>query len=333
MNPGVLLLVYLIVSAVLALATAPFAVRALRRLKAGQTVLGYVTQHEHKSGTPTMGGIIFLLPAVIVCAVETTAFSLVALAVTLGFAVLGFLDDFIKIKFRRNLGLKPYQKIIGQLGISAIAAYFCYASPEIGTSLFLPFGGGWGDVSWWIIPFVMLVYIATTNSVNLTDGLDGLAATTSAGYFLTFAIFTYLAFSDALSAGDGTRAEQLFSLSAFCVSLLGGLLGYLVFNSNPASVMMGDTGSLGLGAAAATAAVFSRAELLLPIAGIMFVWSSISVIMQVLAFKLTKRRIFLMAPFHHHLEMKGYSEPRICALYLVLTVLAGALTLIFARAV
>ena len=319
MKPGVLLLVYLIVSAVLALATAPFAVRALRRLKAGQMVLGYVTQHEHKSGTPTMGGIIFLLPAVIVCAVETTAFSLVALAVTLGFAVLGFLDDFIKIKFRRNLGLKPYQKIIGQLGISAIAAYFCYASPEIGTSLFLPFGGGWGDVSWWIIPFVMLVYIATTNSVNLTDGLDGLAATTSAGYFLTFAIFTYLAFSDALSA--------------FCVSLLGGLLGYLVFNSNPASVLMGDTGSLGLGAAAATAAVFSRAELLLPIAGIMFVWSSISVIMQVLAFKLTKRRIFLMAPFHHHLEMKGYSEPRICALYLVLTVLAGALTLIFARAV
>ena len=268
MKPGVLLLVYLIVSAVLALATAPFAVRALRRLKAGQTVLGYVTQHEHKSGTPTMGGIIFLLPAVIVCAVETTAFSLVALVVTLGFAVLGFLDDFIKIKFRRNLGLKPYQKIIGQLGISAIAAYFCYASPEIGTSLFLPFEGGWGDVSWWIIPFVMLVYIATTNSVNLTDGLDGLAATTSAGYFLTFAIFTYLAFSDALSAGDGTRAEQLFSLSAFCVSLLGGLLGYLVFNSNPASVMMGDTGSLGLGAAAATAAVFSRAELLLPIAGI-----------------------------------------------------------------
>lgn len=333
MKPGVLLLVYLIVSAVLALVTAPFAVRALRRLKAGQTVLGYVTQHEHKSGTPTMGGIIFLLPAVIVCAVETTAFSLVALAVTLGFAVLGFLDDFIKIKFRRNLGLKPYQKIIGQLGISAIAAYFCYASPEIGTSLLLPFGGGWGDVSWWIIPFVMLVYIATTNSVNLTDGLDGLAATTSAGYFLTFAIFTYLAFSDALSAGDGAQAEQLFSLSAFCVSLLGGLLGYLVFNSNPASVMMGDTGSLGLGAAAATAAVFSRAELLLPIAGIMFVWSSISVIMQVLAFKLTKRRIFLMAPFHHHLEMKGYSEPRICALYLVLTVLAGALTLIFARAV
>lgn len=331
MTPGIKLLVYLVVSAVCALAVAPFAVRLLRKLKAGQTVLGYVVQHEHKSGTPTMGGVIFLLPVAVVCAVEATAFSLVALAVTLGFAALGFLDDFIKIKFRRNLGLKAYQKVIGQLGLSAIAAYFCFASPSVGTELFLPFGGGSAELSYGIIPFVMLVYIATTNSVNLTDGLDGLAATTSLGYFLTFAVFTFLAFSDAADTGRGEDAEQLFSLSAFCVAVLGGLLGYLVFNSNPASVMMGDTGSLGLGAAAATAAAFSRAELLLPLAGIMFVWSSISVIMQVLAFKFTGRRVFGMAPFHHHLEMKGYSEPRICALYLALTVIAGALTLIFAR--
>ena len=188
-------------------------------------------------------------------------------------------------------------------------------------------------MSWGIIPFVILVYVATTNSVNLTDGLDGLAATTSAGYFLVFAVLTFLMFSDAESAGNGARAEQLFSLSALSASLLGGLLGYLVFNANPASVMMGDTGSLGLGAAAATVAVFSRSELLLPVAGIMFVWSSISVIMQVLVFKTAKRRVFLMAPFHHHLEMKGWSETRICALYLVLTLIAGALTLILARAV
>ena len=140
-------------------------------------------------------------------------------------------------------------------------------------------------------------------------------------------------FSDAVAAGEGGRAEELFSLSAFSVALLGGLLGYLVFNSNPAVVMMGDTGSLGLGAAVATVAVFSRTELLLPVAGIMFVWSSISVIVQVLSFKCTGRRVFLMAPFHHHLEMKGFSEPRICALYLVLTLAAGALTLIFARIV
>lgn len=333
MTPTALLAIYFCASAVFALALAPFAIRALKRLKAGQTVLGYVTQHEHKSGTPTMGGIIFLLPLVVVAAAEGTAFALVALAVTFGFAALGFLDDLIKIRFRRNLGLKAYQKIIGQLGLSGIAAYFCYASPHIGTTLFLPFGGGAGEMGWGIIPFVVLVYVATVNSVNLTDGLDGLAATTSAGYFLTFAVFTFLAFSDASAAGREGEAEELFSLSAVCISLLGGLLGYLVFNANPAKVMMGDTGSLGLGAAAATVAVFSRAELLLPLAGIMFVWSSISVIMQVLVFKATGRRVFLMAPFHHHLEMKGMSEPGICALYLVLTAIAGALTLIFARTV
>ena len=333
MTPEVKLLVYFVVSAAVSLCAAPFAVRLLKRLKAGQTVLGYVTQHEHKTGTPTMGGVIFLLPLVIVCAAEHTAFAVVGLAVTLGFAALGFLDDFIKIRFHRNLGLKPYQKIVGQLGISGIAAYFCFAFPETGSALFLPFGGGEADLGAGIIPFVILVYVATVNSVNLTDGLDGLAATSSAGYFLTFALLTFMLFSDAVAAGEGERAEELFSLSAFSVALLGGLLGYLVFNSNPAVVMMGDTGSLGLGAAVATVAVFSRTELLLPVAGIMFVWSSISVIVQVLSFKCTGRRVFLMAPFHHHLEMKGFSEPRICALYLVLTLAAGALTLIFARIV
>ena len=333
MSAEVRLLVYFIVSAAVSLIAAPFAVRALRRLKAGQTVLGYVTQHEHKTGTPTMGGVIFLLPLVAVSAAEGTAFALVALALTLGYAALGFLDDLIKIRFRRNLGLKAYQKIVGQLGLAAIAAYFCFAHPAVGTKISLPFGAGEGDLGWGIIPFVMLVYVATTNSVNLTDGLDGLAATTSAGYFLTFAVFTFLAFSDTADAGEGERAEELFSLAAFSVSLFGGLLGYLVFNSNPAAVMMGDTGSLGLGAAAASVAAFSRAELLLPLAGIMFVWSSISVILQVISFRLTGRRVFLMAPFHHHLEMKGFSEPRISALYLVVTLAAGALTLIFARGI
>ena len=316
MSAEVRLLVYFIVSAAVSLIAAPFAVRALRRLKAGQTVLGYVTQHEHKTGTPTMGGVIFLLPLVVVSAAEGTAFALVALALTL-----------------RNLGLKAYQKIVGQLGLAAIAAYFCFAHPAVGTKISLPFGAGEGEMGWGIIPFVMLVYVATTNSVNLTDGLDGLAATTSAGYFLTFAVLTFLAFSDAADAGEGERAEELFSLAAFSVSLFGGLLGYLVFNSNPAAVMMGDTGSLGLGAAAASVAAFSRAELLLPLAGIMFVWSSISVILQVISFRLTGRRVFLMAPFHHHLEMKGFSEPRISALYLVVTLAAGALTLIFARGI
>ena len=148
MSAEVRLLVYFIVSAAVSLIAAPFAVRALRRLKAGQTVLGYVTQHEHKTGTPTMGGVIFLLPLVAVCAVEGTAFALVALALTLGYAALGFLDDLIKIRFRRNLGLKAYQKIVGQLGLAAIAAYFCFAHPAVGTKISLPFGAGEGEMGW-----------------------------------------------------------------------------------------------------------------------------------------------------------------------------------------
>lgn len=333
MSVGAKYLLYFVGSAVIAALAAPVAIKLLRKLKARQTILGYVTQHEHKSGTPTMGGIIFLLPIVIFSLIEMTAFSLVAMSVTLGFAVLGFLDDFIKIRFARNLGLKPYQKIIGQVGLAAIAAYFCYASPQIGGELNLYFGQGTAELSWGIIPFVMLVYIATTNSVNLTDGLDGLAASVSAGYFLIFAAILWFAYSDAAEAGDYALAEQLGSLTGFSLAAMGGLAGYLLFNTNPASVMMGDTGSLALGAAAASVAVFSRNDFLLPLVGIMFVWSSISVILQVLVFKLRGRRVFLMAPFHHHLEMKGLSEARICALYLAITLVAGAIGIILARTV
>lgn len=333
MTPQTVVLLSFALSAVGALAVAPLVIKGLKRLKAGQTVLGYVTQHEHKTGTPTMGGVIFLLPVTVVCLVTMTAFSVLAMCLTLGFAVLGFLDDFIKVRFHRNLGLKAYQKIIGQVGLAAIAAYFCFASPTVGTAISIPAQGA-GEMGWGIIPFVMLVYIATTNSVNLTDGLDGLAATTSLGYFAVYTLLVLGLTHDAASAGNHADASELGSLAAFSASVAGGLAGYLVFNANPARVMMGDTGSLALGAAAATMACFSRTELLLPLAGIMFVWSSISVILQVLVFKAGGgRRLFLMAPFHHHLEMKGLSEARICALYLVITLIAGALTLILARAV
>lgn len=333
MSEGVKILLYFAGATAISVLFAPAAIAVLRKLKAGQTVLGYVTQHEHKSGTPTMGGIIFLLPVLIFSLVEMTAFSLVAMALTFGYAVLGFLDDFIKIRFARNLGLKPYQKIIGQLGLAGIAAYFVYASPYIGTEIFLPLGGGFGEMSWGIIPFVIFVFIATTNSVNLTDGLDGLAGFTSLGAFLCYTLLFYLTYTDAVAAGDVAYAAQIGSLAAFCATICGGLAGYLIFNSNPARVMMGDTGSLGLGAAVAVAAVFSRTELLLPVVGIMFVWSSISVILQVSVFKLTAKRVFLMSPFHHHLEMKGWSEARVCTLYFVITLVAGALTIVLARAV
>lgn len=331
MSGGIRLLVYFICSALLAAAVGPLVIKIMRGLKAKQTVLGYVKQHEHKSGTPTMGGFIFLLPATIVALTEWTPFSLVLIALTLGFCMLGFLDDFIKIRYSRNLGLKPYQKIIGQLGLSAAAGYFAYASDFINGNIFIPF---LGDVSlgWGIIPFVMLVYIATTNSVNLTDGLDGLAGYSSVAYFIGFGLLCYLLYRDALGAGDEAYARQLLSLAAVCASTMGGMLGYLLYNGYPAKIMMGDTGSLALGAICASVAVFSKNPLLIVTSGIMYVWSSISVILQVFYFKLTKKRVFLMAPFHHHLELKGMRETQIVTLYFVLSMLGAALTLIFARA-
>lgn len=330
MKDIVKVLLYFIASAGLSLIVAPFIIKVMRKFRARQTVLGYVKQHEAKSGTPTMGGFIFLIPATIFPLVEFTPFSAVAVSVMLGFCILGFLDDFIKIRYARNLGLKPYQKIIGQLGVSVAVGYFVYASKFIGGEVIFPFGAS-VNLKWGIILFIVLVYVATTNSVNLTDGLDGLAGYTSIAYFLTFSILLFLCFADAKAVGNGEYARQLLSLTIYSVSMLGGLLGYLVFNGYPAKIMMGDTGSLALGAGVATVAVFAKTPILIAVAGIMFVWSSISVIVQVLYFKLTKKRVFLMAPFHHHLEMKGLHESKIVTIYFAVSMIFGALTLILAR--
>ena len=330
MKDFVKVLLYFIASAVLSLIVAPLIIKIMRKLKAKQTILGYVKQHEAKSGTPTMGGFIFLIPATVFPLVEFTPFSAVAVSVMLGFGILGFLDDFIKIRYARNLGLKPYQKIIGQLGVSVAVGYFVYASRFIGGEVMFPFGASL-NIKWGIIIFVVFLYVATTNSVNLTDGLDGLAGYTSVAYFLTFSILLYFCYTDAKASGESEYARQLLSLTVSSVSMLGGLLGYLVFNGYPAKIMMGDTGSLALGAGVATVAIFSKNPILIAVAGIMFVWSSISVIVQVLYFKLTKKRVFLMAPFHHHLEMKGLHESKIVTIYFVASMVFGALTLILAR--
>lgn len=333
MSGLVKILLYFIASVALSLLVAPPIVKLMSKLKAKQTVLGYVKQHEHKSGTPTMGGFIFLLPTIVFSLVEFKRFSLVATAVTAGFCVLGFLDDYIKIRYARNLGLKPYQKIIGQLGLSFAAGWFVYASKDIGMAINLPFTAYMLDMKWGIIPFVMLVYVATTNCVNLTDGLDGLAGYTSVAYFLWFSMLLYFVYDDAVKSGNEAYAKEILSLCVFSASVLGGLLGYLVFNGYPAKIMMGDTGSLALGAACACVAVFSKNPLLIVTSGIMYVLSGISVILQVLYYKLTKKRIFLMAPFHHHLEMKGLHESKIVTIYFVASMVGGALTLIFARAI
>lgn len=329
MTLSIKLPIYFVGSFLVSVLIAPLIIKGLKRLKAGQSILEYVVQHESKAGTPTMGGIIFIIPVVVVSLIEFTPLSLVAMSLTVGFGLVGFLDDFIKVKLGRNQGLKPYQKIIAQLGLSAIAGYFVYASPQIGSSINIPYLKGGLDLGWGIIPVVIFLYVATTNAVNLTDGLDGLAGLSSVGYFVIFAILIGFECSK-LENSDAESARQLVSLASFSVAVVGGLLGYLVYNSSPAKVFMGDTGSLALGAGVASVAVMSKNPLFIATAGIMFLWTCISVIIQVLCFKLTKKRVFKMAPFHHHLEMSGLSETKIGVIYFALTLVGGAVTFVLA---
>ncbi|MBQ7652897.1 MAG: phospho-N-acetylmuramoyl-pentapeptide-transferase [Clostridia bacterium] len=283
--------------------------------KADQPILEYVDQHKGKSGTPTMGGIGFIIPAVAVTLILSRnglSSGRVAALTTLAYAILGFLDDFLKVKRKDNGGLLPWQKIVGQTLVAAIMGWYCY---RVGlTTLRFPFTSVTVDVGLWIIPIVSFVFIAMSNGVNLTDGLDCLATSTVAVYSLVFSVILI-----ALNA----YGKADFDLALFSTCILFALIGFAIFNSSPAKIFMGDTGSLALGGAAAAMGVFSENIIISGILGITFVLSCISVIIQVGVFKLRKRRVFLMAPFHHHLEKKGWSEPRIVALYVAMTAICG----------
>lgn len=295
------------------------AIPLLKKLNARQYILGYVEEHKAKGGTPTMGGLAFLLAAALVAVpLGLYADKLAAVALTFGLAYMGvgFLDDFLKFRFRRNLGLKAYQKIIFQIVIALIAGVFCYTN-EL-TYLHVPFANLTVDVGIWTIPLTAFVFVAATNCVNLTDGLDGLAASVSFWYFAALGALIFL-----LSGQDGAPLGRL------CAVLCGVLAGYLLFNTNRASVFMGDTGSLGIGGFVAAVSAFSGNLLYIAVVGIMFVCSGISVILQVIYYKRTKKRIFLMAPLHHHFQKKGYAEAKIVYAYSFVTAAAGLVCLFF----
>ena len=296
-----------IVALAFSLLLAPLVISVCKKLKASQSILHYVDKHAQKEGTPTMGGFIFLfamLVGIFFLISEQRFPSFFLILVTLSYALLGFLDDFLKVHFHHNEGLKPYQKIIGQFGLALIVALYIYFSGRTSLNFFgLNF-----DIGFFIIPLVILVLLATTNSVNLTDGLDGLAGGVSFVYLLIFGIILTL-------AGNA----EMNDLALVTFSLCGGLLGFLVVNSYPAKIFMGDTGSLALGGFIGTLAVLTGLELILPIMGVMFVLSALSDIIQVLHYKRTKKRVFLMAPLHHHFEQKGVHENRIVVVYIVIT--------------
>lgn len=322
-------LLAILISFLIALFLSPLIIKLVKRLKLKQNVYEYVENHKNKQGTPTMGGLIFVLAIVItfLCLIKNNNnLAILCITAMLAFGAIGFLDDFIKVKFRRNLGLKAYQKIIGQVAISIIICVFCYYSDLVPNNIYLPFSKNTINLGFLYIPLMIVVLIAITNSVNLTDGLDGLAGGVSLIYIISFSICLFIFVSRGQINGVSfLKIQEWGGILIVCGATFGALLAYLLHNSFPALIFMGDTGSLALGGLFGTIAISTGQVLLIPILGACFVASSVSVIMQVLYYKLTKKRIFKMAPFHHHLELKGMHESKIVSIYIIISLIIGVL--------
>ena len=324
-------LIAFLVSFVMSVVLMPIIIKHFKKKSATQTVLNYVEEHKSKNGTLTMGGVVFILVTLALAFVflKFNTMWVMCLLVSVFFGVLGFMDDYIKIKHKQNLGLRAYQKIIGQIGISLIFALFIYFNNKSG-SVFLPFTNISLNLKFWIIPLVIILLVATTNSVNLTDGLDGLAGNVSLIYLVMFSLTTTIFGLKLYQDGEtGEIITNIQNISTLSMLFVGAILGFLMFNTNKASIFMGDVGSLCLGGFIGASACCVGFELIIPILGICFVFSAVSVILQVAVFKLKRKRIFKMAPFHHHLQMSGLSEPKIVAIYSSVTACAGVLCIIF----
>lgn len=307
------ILVGFLISVILSPILIPF----LRRLKFGQSIREEGPKsHQKKSGTPTMGGTMILLSIVVTTIVMTSKYSELSvqtyllLFVTIGFGLLGFLDDFIKVVMKRNLGLTSKQKLFGQIVISFIF-YFILRQNEFSTTVSIPLTDLSFDLGWLYVFFIIFWLVGFSNAVNLTDGLDGLVSGTAAIAFGAFAV---------LSWNQGAYDVAIFSLA-----VVGAVLGFLVFNAHPAKVFMGDTGSLALGGAIATIAILTKLEILLIIIGGIFVVETLSVILQVISFKTTGKRIFRMSPLHHHYELIGWSEWRVVVTFWTVGLLCAVL--------
>jgi phospho-N-acetylmuramoyl-pentapeptide-transferase len=303
----------------------PTIIKIMTRFKFGQPILNYVEEHKSKQGTPTIGGIIFIGGTIIATLLIFTGqavFSILTLVVMLGYGILGFLDDYIKIKYKHNQGLRAYQKIIGQLGIATLVAFFAYNNTYIGSVVWIPFLNINFDIGIFIIPLIIFIFIACTNSVNLTDGLDGLAGSVMQVYLIAIITLSFILIPSSVNI---QYIQEINNLRITAGCLFGGILGFLCFNAHPAKIFMGDTGSLALGAFIACFATFTQTYLAIPFFGVMFVVSALSDIIQVLHFKRTKKRVFLMAPYHHHLQKKGMYETKIVTIYITITMVISML--------
>ena len=307
------------------LITGPVFIPVLKKLKFGQTIRddGPAT-HQVKAGTPTLGGVIFLIPAALVFAFTALYLPrIVPMAlVMLGFGVIGLIDDLIKIRKKSKDGLTAKQKTVGLLLVATAYTLYLAVSDAAAFEMALPLTGMSGMVylpTWFFIPFTILVFYATTNAVNLTDGVDGLA---------TIITFIVMLFFLVLSAVRGENKVEL----VFSAVMAGGCLGFLLFNRHPARVFMGDCGSLALGGAVAALAVNLGIPWVILIAGFVFVMEALSVVIQVVSFKTRKVRVFRMSPIHHHFELGGWGEKKVVLIFSIATViccvLAAVLTLV-----
>ena len=299
----------IVLAAVLVLLAGPRMIPELHKLKFGQSIREEGPKsHQAKSGTPTMGGIMIILSIAITSMVlgKLSLELVLALIIMLGHFVLGFVDDYIKVVKKHNLGLKAKQKLLGQIIIAVLVAYFA----GLPTDLWVPFAGNI-DLGYSFYVLILLVLVGTSNAVNLTDGLDGLASGT-----VIFAALTYMAICLALGKMD---------LAIFCGAMAGACLGFLKFNAHPAKIFMGDTGSLALGGAIAAAGILTHTEILLVVVGLVFVCEAMSVIIQVISFKTTGKRVFLMSPIHHHFELKGWAETKVVKSFCFAGALSGLL--------
>ncbi len=299
----------LVLAFIISIILGPITIPMLRRLKFGQNIRKEGPQsHLKKAGTPTIGGIIFIISTLIVMVVmrfNPMDEAMIALYSLLAFGFIGFLDDILKIIKKQNEGLKAWQKMVLLIIFSTAIAVYGYVN--LGTALKIPFIDTKIPLGILYIPFVIVYYAGATNAVNLTDGLDGLASTVSV---LVLTFFAVVAF---------TMKHE--SLAVFSVVLAGGLLGFLKYNAYPAKVFMGDTGSLAIGGAIATIALILELPLILFIVGGIYVFETISVILQVSSYKLRGKRLFKMAPIHHHFEQVGWSETKIVTVFAIVTVI------------
>lgn len=309
-------LIAAVVAAGFVLVTGPFFIPVLHRLKFGQSIREEGPKsHQAKSGTPTMGGIMIILGITLgtAAAAPLSTEILLALFIMLGHFVLGFLDDYIKVVKKRNLGLKAKQKLLGQIFIAVVTMVIGTRMLGIDTSIWIPVADTSIDIGAGYYLLLLFVMVGTSNAVNLTDGLDGLASGAVAIAASSYAVVCIL-----MGHSD---------LAIFCVAIVAACVAFLRFNAHPAKVFMGDTGSLALGGALAAVGILTHTEILLAIIGFVFVCEALSVIIQVISFQTTGKRVFRMSPIHHHFELGGWSEWKVVVVFWFIGLLASVAAL------